>query len=447
MTQHFNVLIVDDELAYRTVLSKILSKNGYPSISAESGQEALALLKEKKFDLVLTDLMMGGMNGIELLESIKSLYSDTEVIMITGHGTIKNAVEAIKKGAFSYFIKGNDPEELLLEIKKIAKMSDLSRKNSDSKPDVLLSSKNKKFAHIINTAKKAAKSEANILLLGESGVGKEVFANFIHETSLRHDGPFVPVNCHAFQDTLLESELFGHKKGAFTGATEDRVGRFESSDGGTLFLDEIADTPLSTQIKLLRSIETRKIERLGSNQIVDVDFRLIAATNCDIKAMIEDQSFREDFYYRISTITVNIPPLRDHREDLPDLIDMFIQRYMKVTNKEVEKINPDVMKFLLDYDYPGNIRELKNIIERLVVLSDDNVLHMEDLPYVDEAASLNSGISYEGKTLKEIRVETEIAYIKETLLESGHNITKAAEVLGISRRQLTNKINEYDLKN
>jgi DNA-binding NtrC family response regulator len=452
MTKNFSVLIVDDEAAYRSVLSKILSKNGYSSQTAESGKDALDMLKKQHFDLVLTDLIMGGMTGMELLETIKSEFTKTEVIMITGHGTIKNAVEAIKKGAFSYFIKGNDPEELLLEIRKISKLITLSNENlglkSSNSDDILLSSKNKAFSKLLATAKKAAQSDANILLLGESGVGKEVFAHYIHQASLRKDMAFVPVNCHAFQDTLLESELFGHKKGAFTGANEDRIGRFESSDGGTLFLDEIADTPLSTQVKLLRSIETHQIERLGSNQIINVNFRLIAATNRDIKEMTLNGDFREDFYYRISTITLEIPPLREHREDLPDLIDLFISRYSDATKKKIKGMEANVKKLLLSYSYPGNIRELKNIIERLVVLSDDGFLKYEDLPLLDlESHAYDDKTSQCDltKTLKELRTETEIAHIKEVLASTGQNITHAAEILGISRRQLSNKINEYGL--
>jgi len=306
---------------------------------------------------------------------------------------------------------------------------------------VVLTSKNEAFTHVIEVAQKAAKSNVNILLLGESGVGKEVFARFIHNTSFRNANPFIAVNCHAFQDTVLESELFGHNKGSFTGAVEDRLGRFEAAHGGTLFLDEIADTPLTTQIKLLRSIENKQIERIGSNQTIDVDFRLITATNKKIHELIEKELFREDFYYRISTITIEIPPLRERREDIKDLIDFFIKEASLDMKKNIDAIEPDLLSYLLDYDYPGNIRELKNMIERLVVLSDNGELRLSDLTTKSVPAA-----SYKTKTLKELRFDTETEHIKRILEKTEFNMNEAAEILGISRRQLFNRVNELDLK-
>lgn len=444
-THNFSILVVDDEPDYTNVLNQILTLDGYSVETAKSGEEALMRIQEKNFSLVLTDLMMDGMNGIELLEKLKEINNEIQVILITGFGTVKNAVTAMKKGAFSYFIKGNDPDELLLEIKKIYDIKKLKDENKNLKLsnnafEISMTSKNPEFQKTINTAIRASKSNANILLLGESGVGKEIFARFIHASSDRSSKPFVAVNCHAFQESVLESELFGHSKGSFTGAFEDRIGRFEAADQGTLFLDEIADTPLTTQVKLLRSLENRVIERLGSNQTIPVDFRLITATNKNIQELIEDGDFREDFYYRISTIMIEIPPLRNRREDIEGLVEFFIKKSTLEMKKKITRIEDSVMEFLLNYDYPGNIRELKNIIERLVVLSENGIVKFEDI-------SANSNLkSQKIQTLKEFRFEMESEYIKKILEQNEFNMTQSSKVLGISRRQLFNKINEYDLK-
>ena len=448
--QSFKILIVDDEQEYRETLDLILQSNGYCTDVVSSGQEALEKLKKENFHLVLTDFIMSGMNGIELLEEIKRDYSETEVIIFTGYGSVKNAVEAMKKGAFTYFIKSHDPEELLLAIEKLIRLMDLQNKNSVLLTDqanlqFMLDTSNERFKKTLDIARKAAASSVNILILGESGVGKEVFARYIHRCSERDKEPFVAVNCHAFSETLLESELFGHEKGAFTGAHERRIGRFEAAHEGTLFLDEIGDTSLDTQVKLLRTIENKKIERIGSNKSIDVDFRLICATNRDIYKMVTDNSFREDLFYRISTIIVEIPPLRDRREDLPELINFFFKKTQDDLKKNIVKIEPDAMRFLLNYHYPGNVRELKNIVERLVVLSDRGVVRAEDMP--DMRGTLTSGHDSEGiKTLKEFRSEVESGYIQEILKVCNYNMTETAKKLGISRRQLFNKLTEYGLR-
>lgn len=448
--QSFKILIVDDEQEYRETLDLILQSNGYTTDVASSGQEALAKLKKENFHLVLTDFIMSGMNGIELLEIIKSEYGEIEVIIFTGYGSVKNAVEAMKKGAFTYFIKSHDPEELLMAIEKLIKLRHLQNKNSALLKDqadlqFMLDTSNERFKKILDIARKAAASNVNILILGESGVGKEVFARYIHRCSDRNTEPFVPVNCHAFSETLLESELFGHEKGAFTGAHERRIGRFEASHEGTLFLDEIGDTSLDTQVKLLRTIENKKIERIGSNKSIDVNFRLICATNRDIYKMVTDESFREDLFYRISTIVVEIPSLRDRREDLPQLINFFFKKAQDDLKKDIMTIESDVMRFLLNYHYPGNVRELKNIVERLVVLSDNGVVKAEDIP--DMRGTLNSSQYSEViKTLKEFRSEAESGYIQEVLKVCNYNMTETAKKLGISRRQLFNKLTEYDLR-
>ncbi|ATW27900.1 sigma-54-dependent transcriptional regulator [Candidatus Formimonas warabiya] len=446
----FRVLIVDDEREYREVLRLILAEEGYLAETAASGFEALSKLKMVPFDLVLTDLMMAGMDGVELLKNIKKSQRRVDVIIITGYGTIENAVEAMKKGAYSYFIKGNDPVDLMKEINEIrnGKGAEHEQKSGQKSEfdlaQFVLETKNKQFKRVLDIAGRAAESNVNILILGETGVGKDVLAQFIHEHSGRARMRFVPVNCQAYAEGLLESELFGHEKGAFTGALERRKGRFEAAHGGTLFLDEVGDIPLTTQVKLLRVIENKKVERIGSNELIPVDFRLISATSKDLAHEILAGRFREDVFYRISTITMEIPPLRSRKEDLPALIDFFFQKSQKEHGKEIRKIDAGVKEFLLSYDYPGNIRELKNIIERSVVLSQRGEILCTDLPEMEERKG--DGGRNQAIKLKEMRRHVETNYIKQVLGFCNHNITESARILGISRRQLFNKITEYKIR-
>lgn len=443
--KNYQILIVDDEAAYSKGLTKILEIEGYIIETVLSAEDAIEKIKHKEYQLVVTDLMMNGMNGIELLEKIIAFKQDIKVILMTAYATIPTAVEAMKKGAISYFVKGNDPIELIEEIEKAYseyKKSELYSKIYDKKEKLLLQSENKEFKKIIDMARKVSKTTVNVLLLGESGVGKEVFAKYIHTQSQRKNKPFVAVNCHALSESVLESELFGHSKGAFTGATEERVGRFESASMGTLFLDEIADMPLSTQIKLLRVIENRAIEKIGSNLSTPVDFRLITATNKSIAKLISEGLFREDFYYRINTIIIEIPPLREHKEDIYSLAVNFISTASKEMKKGIHTIEPEVWQYLKQYDYPGNVREFKNIIERLVVFSENGVISKDDL-LIHEAPSTD----YEGdQTLKAFRSAIEKKYIETVLIKNNSSMTKTAAVLGITRRQLQNKVNEYEIQ-
>lgn len=444
-THNFKILIVDDDKDYTKVLTKIFSTENYSIQTANSGEDAFFKVQLAHYDLVLTDLMMTGMSGIELLEKIKDESPLTEVILITGFGTVENAVEAMRKGAYSYFIKGNDPDELLMTISKIVETSILKKQHtvlldSIGKQTIELKSKNTKFQETIELAQKAAFSNASILLLGESGAGKEVFARYIHQHSSRKDAPFVPVNCHAFQETMLESELFGHTKGAFTGAQDHRIGRFEAADQGTLFLDEIADTPMNTQTKLLRAIENKTIERIGSNEGIYCDFRLISATNKSIDDMIASGNFREDFYYRISTIIINIPPLRERKEDIPHLVDDFINDLFTEMKCAYKGMDDEVYDILMSYDYPGNVRELKNIIERLAVLSNNGWISKDDVQLRPKKKVLGD------ISLKEYRSQLEKEFIQRVLEKNNYNMTQSAAKLGISRRQLFNKVTEYNLK-
>jgi len=447
------ILVVDDEQDYGRVMKVILEANGHMVTVTTSAAAALKQLSDKSFDLVITDLIMPEMDGRELLHKIKELHPTTEVIMMTAFGTIENAVAAMREGAYSYVTKGGDPGELLREINKLFKMMELKQENQILKEkvgqyDAMLESNSPLFKQMLYIARKAADSDSNILLLGESGVGKEVMARYIHENSPRAGKAFMDLNCHAIAETVLESELFGHEKGSFTGAMARRIGRIEAADRGTLFLDEIGDIPLSMQAKLLKAIENKRIYRMGSNDELDVDFRLVTATNKNLQEEIEGGRFREDFYYRISTIVINIPPLRERREDLPLLIDYFFERSEKEMKKPIREIEPAVMEFLKSYSYPGNVRELKNIIERLVVLSDEGVICKAALPipaFDKKCEEEKAGESVGGKGLREIRKKTESAYIEEVLAKNNYNMTRTAEELGITRRQLFNKIAEYGL--
>jgi len=429
----------------------ILSAKGHQADYALSGADALNLMSRKSYDLVITDLMMPGIDGRQLLNEIKASYPGTEVIMMTAYGSIENAVEAMREGAYSYVTKGGNPEELIREIGKLQDMMELKLENQLLKEkvaeaDAMLETNSPAFSGMLSIARKAAASGANILILGESGAGKEVIARYIHQNSGRSKSHFMDLNCHAIAETVLESELFGHERGAFTGALNKRIGRIEAADGGTLFLDEIGDMPLPMQAKLLKTIENKKIFRMGGNEEIEVDFRLICATNKDLETEIAEGRFREDFYYRISTITIEIPPLRKRKEDLPMLINYFFKKSQNDMKKPIHTVDGEVMEFLLNYEYPGNVRELKNIIERLVVLSENGVVDRDSLPAPAMAEKRKAfPEAQRDKELREIRKDAEREYIQDILLKYNYNMTKAAEILGITRRQLFNKIAEYKI--
>lgn len=446
------ILVVDDEPDYCNVMKVILEANGHMVTVSTSGRQALDVLEQKSFDLVITDLMMPEIDGRQLMAEIKEKFPSTEVVILTAYGSIENAVDAMREGAYSYVTKGGDPGELLREITKLRRMLDLKQENQMLKEKVgrfehMLETRSPIFRNMLATAKKAADSDSNILILGESGVGKEVVARFIHENSPRANKTFMDLNCHAIAETVLESELFGHEKGSFTGAVVRRIGRIEGADAGTLFLDEIGDIPLSMQAKLLKAIELKRIYRMGSNEEIDVDFRLVSATNKDLAKEIASERFREDFYYRISTIVINIPPLRDRKEDLPLLIDFFLKRSQQEMKKSIKHIDSAAMDSLLNYNYPGNIRELKNIIERMVVLSENGMILHDSFPapILEKRKEIAPSPSEEEKGLREMRKEVEADYIEGILKKYNYDMNKSSEVLGITRRQLLNKMTEYGL--
>ena len=441
-----NILIVDDEKDFRVLLKIILKRSGYNIIEASDGIEAIDILKKEAIDVVLTDLVMDKCDGITLLKHISENYSGTETIIMTAYGSIENAVEAMKLGAFSYFIKSNNPEEIILNLEKIKKIRKLHVENKYLKDaiisdGVILESKNKLFMQAVDYAKRAADSNSNILILGESGVGKEVFAKFIHANSSRKNNAFLAVNCYSFSDSLIESELYGHENGSFTGATGTRIGRFEAADKGTLFLDEVGDLPESTQVKILRNIENKEITRIGSNKAIKTDFRLISATHKDISKAIREKKFREDLYYRLSTVIIEIPPLRKRKEDIPALIEYFTNSLSISLKKPFKGMDKKLSDFLISYDYPGNVREMKNILERLFVLSREGFLIMDD------GLSFSSRSYYsEDESLKSIRTNAEKGHIINTLEKFNYDFNKTAKALQISSRQLYNKCNEYNIK-
>ena len=452
-----NILVIDDEKKYREVYSTLLTENGYSVDTASEAEEAIDILKNKRYNLVLLDLILSETNGIKVLKKIKDKFGDTlEVIMVTGYGSIDSAVKAMKSGAFGYFIKSSDPDSLLLEIEKAEKMNKLLKTNKALKTqikdnDYLLKSKNKKMEEVIDIARRAAASKANILITGESGVGKEVMAKFIHKQSPRENSPFVTVNCASFSENFLKSELFGHIKGAFTGAIENRKGKIEEADGGTLFLDEIGEIPLELQVKLLRVLEEREISPVGSNKRIPIDFRLISASKRNIKKMVKNNKFREDLFYRINTISFEILPLRKRKEDLKDFISYFFKKFSRETNTKIRDLGEGLENLLIDYDYPGNIRELKNIIERLVVLSTDGKIDKKFLPVEVKKNERNFtqelNLKNGNYSLKKARKKFEAKFIKKSLEKNDNNITQTAKKLKISRRHLSNKIKEYNLKN
>lgn len=417
------ILVVDDEQTYCDVLKMIFTDKGYIVDTCNNGVEAIRMLEANYYDLVVTDLRMPVMDGFELLLEIKKREYDVEVILLTAFGKVETAVEAMKNGAFTYVTKGSDPEELLVEIKKVKELRDLKKKNQvlseKITTDYMLESRNENYQRVLMLAERAAASDSGILILGESGTGKEVIASYIHNKSLRNTGNFMEVNCQAISESILESELFGHEKGSFTGASQKRIGHFEASNGGTLFLDEIGGVSYGLQGKLLKAIENKKIYRVGSSTPIDVDFRLITATNRNLKEDIDNDLFRGDLFYRISTIVLELPALRERREDIPLFIDYFINKYSKELGIENVEMSDNVRTLLENYDYPGNIRELKNVIERLLVLSDRGKIIEEYLPSeiaTGKKVPVIDKLEFDyTQSLRDYRKKAEKAYIEELL--------------------------------
>ena len=399
--------------------------------------------------MVVTDLIMKNETGIELLYWIKEYDTEIGVIIVTAYGTVETAVQAIQNGAYNYFIKSNDPGTLLLDIERFLQLKQLKLENNllknQNKEMSMLESNNPAMQNILDICKKVAKSKISVLILGESGVGKEVIARYIHEKSERNSFPFIPVNCQEYSEGVLESELFGHEKGSFTGAIKQKIGKFEEASHGTLFLDEIADVSVNTQVKLLRVLEDKKIERVGGNKKLDVNIRLISATNKNVYEAVKSGILREDFLYRINGIIIQVPPLRERPEDIESFIQFFVRKFEMELKKKIEYIDEETMSFLKKYHYPGNIRELKNIIERLIVLAEGSVIHFKNAKrYLQSTEEEVISQSYEN--LRDARNQFEMEFIRSKIKECKGNLSKVAAILDISKRQLNNKILEYNLR-
>ena len=444
----YRILIVDDERSQRDMLAGFLEKEGYSIATAESGFEAIELCENKYFEVALIDLKMPGMDGIELLQKLKGMNPEIQAIMITAHGSVETAVEAMKLGAYHYVNKPINLDELKLNIKKALENYHLLAENKYLKDeleekykDIQIIGESKAIKEVLSTVSRVAKSKSTVLIRGESGTGKELVARAIHTLSDRADQRFVPVSCAALPETLLESELFGHEKGAFTGAIKRREGRFELADSGTLFLDEIGDIPLETQVKILRAIEFQEFERLGGKETLKVDVRIISATNQDLERKINERTFREDLYYRLNVISVFIPPLRERKEDLMLLVDHFIKKANQKCGKTIKGITTEVKDIILDYDWPGNVRELENMIERGVVLSRTDVIDKNDLPYFGLVKS-KERIPSANLSLRDM----EKNHILNTLKMTDWNLGKTADILGIHRNTLRLKMKEYGIE-
>jgi two-component system response regulator HydG len=447
MAQAMQVLVVDDEDTICQALSAWLSKDGYHVETASSGAEALILQADKHFDLYLLDIKMPGMDGIELLARIREAQSDALVIMITAHGSIHTAVEAMKSGAAEYLCKPFDPDELSLLMERVAANKALREENEALREQLLerqetmlegFVAQSSAMHEILSVIDDVAPTPSPILITGETGVGKDLVARAIHMRSEQSCGPFVTINCGAQTETLLESELFGHEKGAFTGAVRARRGRLEMANKGTLFLDEIGEISPKMQVNLLRVLEEKKFQRVGGNQIIETQFRLISATHRDLKQLIKEELFREDFFYRINVFTIDIPPLRERVEDIPVLADYFIGCFAAETGKPVEGLTQKALQILCTYPWPGNVRELRNVIERVVVIARGRMVGAEELRFLQDRSD---ECQFGTMTLKEM----EIRHIQATLEACDGNITQAARQLGIDRVTLSRKMKRYEL--
>ncbi|MDD2891112.1 MAG: sigma-54 dependent transcriptional regulator [bacterium] len=442
-----NILVVDDELSMQKVLSAMLQKEGYKVITANNGKEALEHFKKDSPNLVITDLKMPEMDGLTLLSEIMKVSPGVPVIMITAHGTVETAVSAMKQGAYDFIIKPFDINEIKQVVEKALNVQEKNTQNfliSPEDEDEIVG-KSPKMQEVYQMIEKVSKSVATVYIRGESGTGKELAARAIHYRSDRKDKPFIKVNCAAIPENLLESELFGYEKGAFTGANVAKPGRFELADGGTLFLDEIAEMSINNQSKLFRVLQEREFERIGGVRTVKVDIRLIVATSKNLQEYVAEGKFREELYYRLNVVPISLPPLRERKEDIKALVEFFISRFSKREGKNIRGISDDALKMLMDYSWQGNIRELENVIERTVVLEDVEILQSEHFPHLKTNVETGSQKLTLKEESKKGKTETEKSLIIEALQASNGNRTKAAEALGISRRTLQLKIKEYSL--
>jgi DNA-binding NtrC family response regulator len=446
------ILIVDDEKVALKNLEHVMRKEGYEVNGTESGPIALRLLEEQQFDVVLTDLRMEKVDGMQILKKCRELYPDTEVVIITGYATLESAVDTMKHGAFYYVAKPFKLEEVRKVVKEAVEKVRLKKENIELREQlekyqgkVKIITQDINIQRLLETARQIAPTECNVIISGESGTGKELFARFIHFNSERAEGPFLAINCGAFTEELLSSELFGHEKGAFTGAVTMKKGLIEMASKGTLFLDEITEMPSSMQVKLLRVIQEKEVLRVGSTEPLKVEVRFIAATNRDIQDSVKSGRFRQDLYFRLNVVSLRIPPLSERKDDIPLLSYYFLKKYALLMKKDVREISPDVIAILVNYDFPGNVRELENIIERGIALASGHNIEVAHLPEDLRELSIRTFRKKEGKfpSLE----EQEKSYINWVLKEVGGNRTVAAQILRIDRVSLWRKLKKYGIEN
>ncbi|MDE0033422.1 MAG: sigma-54 dependent transcriptional regulator [Deltaproteobacteria bacterium] len=446
----FHVMVVDDERTQLEFVGGFLRKAGFEVVLMENAAQALERFREGPFDLVLTDQRMPEMSGLDLLKSCRAVDPEVAVVIMTAYGSIETAVSAMQEGATDYLTKPLNLEELLLRIERIKRSHQLVRENTELRAALQerhriegIIGESGQMQEVLDLVRRVAPSDATVLLRGESGTGKELIAKAIHYASDRRNGPLVKVNCAALPETLLESELFGHEKGAFTGAFAMRKGRFEVADKGTLFLDEIGDLPAHLQAKLLRVLQEKEFERVGSNRAITSDVRIITATHRDLEQLMRDGSFREDLYYRLNVVTIILPPVRDRRQDLPALIDHFLRKFAEKNGKNIQGFSREARDALLRYDYPGNVRELENLVERAIVLTRDDVVGLGELPLTIK----ETRVTTDGQTNLSAVVEgIERRMIVDALSAAGGVQTKAADSLGISERALRYKLRKYGIR-
>ncbi|MDY6038779.1 MAG: sigma-54 dependent transcriptional regulator [Eubacterium sp.] len=447
-----SILLVDDDQELLKVYRKIFELKGFSVKTADNGIAAIEIMEKHEIAVVVLDIIMPKMSGMQALTQMKKRWPMTEVIMLTAEGTIPGAVEAVKKGAYTYFIKPVDIDELIVTVVKAQELANVRMENSRLKQHLFSISATNKLIGESDAARKMreeavtiGRTMASVLITGESGTGKEVMAHLIHRCSERADKPFVSVNCAAFNENLIESELFGYEKGAYTGADKRRKGRFELADGGTIFFDEIGELSLNMQTKLLRVLQEKTFERVGGSETIQSDFRLISATNADLKHEIEAGRFRLDLFYRLNILPIEIPPLRERRQDIPLLVNYFMESISKEMGRKIESVEVNVMQMLKNYSWPGNIRELRNIVERLVVMAQDGKINSDNLPPEIREAESDTNKIY-SDDLRGATHDFEKEYIMETMRRNSWNVTKAAREMNIARKTLYKKLNDYGIK-
>jgi len=443
MAEKISILIVDDEESVRDSLHNWFIEDGYDVERAENAKNALLMLESRTFDIILADIKMPGMDGMEMHRRIRALNRDTIVIIMTAFASVDTAVQALKDGAYDYITKPFDPDDLSHLIRNAATQISLKAENEALKRKVStlediddLIGQSEAILKVLKQVESVAQSNSSVIITGESGTGKELVARAIHSNSARKYFPLISVHCGALTESLLESELFGHEKGAFTGAMFNRKGRFEMADGGTIFLDEIATISSKMQVELLRVLETKSFVRVGGNKEIASDFRVICATNRDLKSMVKSGNFREDLYYRLNVVNIAIPPLRERTEDIPLLVNHFIKKYCSSMSRDMISIDPAALKHLENFEFPGNVRELENMIERAIVIGNGKEIKLRDLPMGKEA--INSSV--------ESLDELEKRHVEMILNKYAWNVSRSAKALNVDRVTLYNKIKKYNLK-